>query len=132
MDGFLLDHYLLFSMVGVTNECSTFCLLIFLNLSQSSSNIVEKKTTLKHNVKCNEYPLYRYVLFADNPQIDLTEELARMVGDLVILGRLRYMQSIRTQQMIQTCAKGDITTVQQLIKMKKDLVCVFVLNSLNY
>ena len=105
---------------------------LFLNLSQSSSNILERKRTLKHNVKCNEYPLHRYVLIADNPQVDLTEELARMVGGLLMLGRHRYIQYILPQQMIQACAKGDISTVQQLIKMKKDLVCVFVLNSLNY
>ena len=86
-----------------------------------------EKKPLKHTVKCNEYPLHKYVLFADKPQVILTEKLADMVSVLLILGRYRHMQSIAPQQMIQACAKGDISTVQQLIKMKKDLVCVFVL-----
>ena len=105
---------------------------MFLNLSQSSSNIVEKKKPLKHTVKCIEYPFHRYVLFPDSTQEDLSDGLARMVAHLLNLGRHQQMQSIGPQQMIQACAKGDISTVQQLIKMKKDLVCVFVLNSLNY
>ena len=83
-------------------------------------------------MKCNEYPLHKYVLFADNPQEDLSDGLARMVAHLLVLGHHQQMQAIGPQQMIQACAKGDISTVQQLIKMKKDLVCVFVLNSLNY
>ena len=62
----------------------------------------------------------------DSTQEDLSDGLARMVAHLLILGRHQQMQSIGPQQMIQACAKGDISTVQQLIKMKKDLVnCTF-------
>jgi ATP-dependent exoDNAse (exonuclease V) alpha subunit len=43
-----------------------------------------------------------------------------MVAHLLNVGRHQQMQSIGPQQMIQACAKGDISTVQQLIKMKKD------------
>ena len=78
-------------------------------------------------MKCNEYPLHKYVLFAGKPQVVLTEKLADMTSVLLILGRNRHILSIAPQLMIQACAKGDISTVQQLIKMKKDLVCVFVL-----
>ena len=60
------------------------------------------------------------------PQVVLTEKLADMTSVLLILGRNRHILSIAPQLMIQACAKGDISTVQQLIKMKKDLVnCTF-------
>jgi hypothetical protein len=48
-------------------------------------------------VKCNEYPLHKYVLFAGKPQVVLTEKLADMTSVLLILGRNRHILSIAPQ-----------------------------------
>lgn len=63
---------------------------------------------------------------AENVQDDLADSLARLVANLVVLGHQQRLQTIGPEQMIQACAKGDVASVQQLIKMKKDLVnCKF-------
>lgn len=61
-------------------------------------------------------------MFLENVQDDLADSLARLVANLVVLGHQQRLQTIGPEQMIQACAKGDVASVQQFIKMKKDLV----------
>ncbi|VDI78368.1 E3 ubiquitin-protein ligase mind-bomb, partial [Mytilus galloprovincialis] len=57
---------------------------------------------------------------------DLSDSLARLVAHMVILGHQQRMQTIGPEQMVQAVVKGDIASVQQYIKLKKDLVnCKF-------
>ncbi|XP_076086810.1 E3 ubiquitin-protein ligase MIB1-like [Mytilus galloprovincialis] len=58
----------------------------------------------------------------ENVQDDLADSLARLVANLVVLGHQQRLQTIGPEQMLQACAKGDIASVQQLLKMKKELV----------
>lgn len=64
------------------------------------------------------------LLISESTRNDLSDSLARLVAHMVILGHQQRMQTIGPEQMVQAVVKGDIASVQQYIKLKKDLVIV--------
>lgn len=63
---------------------------------------------------------------SERAQDELGDSLARLFAHLLILGQHQQLRTIGPEQMVQAAARGDINSVQQIIKLNKELVnCKF-------